>query len=280
MASNTPPSGPDPAPHASPGAGVRKRFGKLIYTTHKNINALGKRIRRQVSGVKTTSAHVVHSTGGTFNLMVLLELDGTKMTIHLPACGRSGSLTEPADAWLRSHVQTLKYVRSHTNIPVPEVYASDTTANNEISAPYIAMSYIEGRTVADLWFDDRGPTALETRRRRILEHLAQLMPQLHVQRFDEIGSLVPLHPSAPADDRVSPKLGPCFGWDYADDGLLTIDSSAPFKSNKAWLANYWAPLTQIQGKSDLRDGCYKLLKTVLSLIPPPDFRLRTGALQF
>lgn len=265
MASDAPPSPPEET--------WKKHFGNLIHISSRNFIGLGMRIRQEVLGTTTTTrTRVIEKTAGTFNLECIIGLDNSRMVIRIPACGRSGSLTRPAEEWLQSHVRTLKYVREHTTIPVPEVYHFDTTSRNEISAPYIAMSYIEGGRIADLWFDGNGPTPLEKRRRRILEHLAQLMAQLHVHRFDKIGSLVPNHPFAPDDDL---RLGPCFGWDHSDGGLMAINSSPPFQSSKAWLRNYWAPLSKTHEETTLADGTYKLLRTMLSMIPDQtsDFKL-------
>lgn len=46
---------------------------------------------------------------------------------------------------LESEVATMAYVRKHTRIPVPEIYASDATSNNELGVPYVLMECIHGK---------------------------------------------------------------------------------------------------------------------------------------
>lgn len=134
----------------------------------------------------------------------------------------------------------------------------DTTANNEIGAPYIAMSYIKGQPVSSLWFENSGSTPLEERRQNILKQLAQAMSQLHLHRFDKIGSLIPNN----EDDGYH--LGPCFDYNEAD-GIITIASSGPFSTTMSFLRNYWAPTN---GESPFGIGAAKLLEEeILPLIP-------------
>lgn len=146
-------------------------FGSLLDITDDQLVALGSRIREFVSKVKTSGdGRLVEALSGSYNLVRILQLDdGTKMVIRIPRIGQSGDLQQPAKAALESQVCTLKYIKAHTSIPVPEIFHYDTTANNEIGAPYIAMSYISGRTVSQLWFEDSGATPLEERRKNILK---------------------------------------------------------------------------------------------------------------
>lgn len=134
----------------------------------------------------------------------------------------------------------------------------DTTANNEIGAPYIAMSYIKGQPVSSLWFENSGSTPLEERRKNILKQLAQAMSQLNLHHFDKIGSLIPNN----EDDGYH--LGPCFDCNEAD-GTVTISSSGPFSTTMSFLRHYWTPINE---KSPFSIGAAKLLEEeILPLIP-------------
>ncbi len=44
-------------------------------------------------------------------------------------------------------------IRRETTIPVPEVYAFDTTLENELGCPFILMELKYGKLLQDVWFD-------------------------------------------------------------------------------------------------------------------------------
>jgi isoamyl acetate esterase len=85
---------------------------------------------------------------------------------------------------MESEVATMKYVREHTTIPVPEVYAFDTTSSNPARSPYILMECIDG------W---RAPLRLQElsdeHLRKILDQLANVLIQLGSLQFPKIGYL-------------------------------------------------------------------------------------------
>ena len=85
---------------------------------------------------------------------------------------------------MESEVATMNYVRRHTTIPVPEVYAFDTTSTNPAKSPYILMECIQG------W---RTPLKLQelpdTVLRKILDQLANVLFQLSSLQFPKIGYL-------------------------------------------------------------------------------------------
>jgi hypothetical protein len=41
---------------------------------------------------------------------------------------------------MQSEIDTMSFVREHTNISIPRVFASDTTATNPVGAPFMLMS--------------------------------------------------------------------------------------------------------------------------------------------
>ncbi|KAJ7065852.1 hypothetical protein C8F01DRAFT_968802, partial [Mycena amicta] len=120
-------------------------------------------------------------TSGSFNLVHIIEFQDEPFRMVNPCAHHDhGQVWELAGRASRnrrssSQVETMQYIRATTTIPVPvpEVYHFDTTADNEISAPYIAMACIPGRIMFSVWFD-KG----EERRLRILPQLAGFMFQL------------------------------------------------------------------------------------------------------
>lgn len=245
-------------------------FGRLLDITSADLVALASRIRKTVFKADTSSGCLVQTSNGSFNLVHILQLDDLKMVIRIPITGQSGDLHSSAKEALESQVQTIDYIRKHTSIPVPQIYHFDTTANNEIRAPYIAMSHVSGRNVSHLWFDTSGPTPLEDRRQRILTQLAKIMSQLRTLHFDKIGSLLPNSQSGGIE------LGPCYEWDTAEDEAISITSSGPFSTTQSFLRSFWAP---VNDKNEFAIGAARILEEMLPYIPstsefvlaPPDF---------
>lgn len=235
-------------------SGDEAAFGPLVNITAADLVALGSRIRKLISKAETRNGCLIESLSGSFNLVHILRLDEANMVIRIPIGGQFGDLTGPAKEVLESQVQTINYIREHADIPVPEVFHFDTTAQSEIGAPYIAMSYISGKPVSHLWFDTTGNTSLEDRRRNILKQLAQAMSQLNRLHFDKIGSLV----------TSCHDLGPCYDWDETEDGMVTVSSSGPFLKTTSFLKNSWAP-TNV--KSPYAIGAAKVLEEMLPLLP-------------
>lgn len=233
-------------------------FGPLVNITAAELVGLGVRVRELVFKVKTTNGCLVETFSGSFNIVHILQLDEAKMVIRVPITGQFGDLVGPAKEALESQVQTVNYIREHTDILVHEVFHFDTTAKNEIGAPYIAMSYISGRTVSSLWFDATGHIPVEDRRRNILKQLARAMSQLNKLHFPKIGSLVSSFRDSVHD------LGPCYEWDEAEDGTISVASSGPFLTTTSFLRKFWAPTN---ANSQYAIGAAKVLEEMLPLLP-------------
>jgi hypothetical protein len=45
---------------------------------------------------------------------------------------------------------TMKYIRERSTIPVPEVFAFDSTVDNPIGSPYVFMKCVKGNAITDL----------------------------------------------------------------------------------------------------------------------------------
>lgn len=204
-------------------------FGRLLKITAAELITLGSRIRDMVFKIEAFDRRLVKTCMGSFKLVHVLQLDEFKMVIRIPTAGQSGDLRDAAKEAFESQVQTLNYIRKYTNVPVPQVYHFDTTADNEIQAHYIAMSYVSGRTVSKLWFDASGPTSLEHRRHSILKQLAKAMSQLQTLPFNKIGSLLPGSRGGVND------LGACYAWAEAENGTITIASSGPFSTTDSFV---------------------------------------------
>ncbi|KAF4451762.1 hypothetical protein F53441_5296 [Fusarium austroafricanum] len=132
---------------------------------------------------------------------------------------------------MESQAATMRLIRSKTTIPVPEIYALDTTDNNEIGAPYLCMSFIHGKTVSEVWLGHLGALPQEELRLRILKSLSRTMAQFSCLTFDKMGSIM-------EDGSGSTIIGPLYDWHENEDGSLQVAASGPFDSTSAFLKKH------------------------------------------
>ncbi|RDB17536.1 hypothetical protein Hypma_001243 [Hypsizygus marmoreus] len=110
-----------------------------------------------------------------------------------------------------SEIETMRFVRDsglYPDIPVPRVYAFDTTFNNPAGAPYVLMDVVQGQTlhhVSDDNNDLRGLDALPREQQlSIVRSLAKLKASLlKPVPFDTIGSITT---TAQGDHVVGPLM--------------------------------------------------------------------------
>ena len=115
---------------------------------------------------------------------ILKELvfeDGVVWVARIP-------LVRQAPEVIRSEVTTMRYVKAHSTIPIPEVMGYDDSMENSLSCQYILMEGIHGRTRCE-------PSAYNLLRipddkiTVVFAQLADILLQLSCLRFQEIGSL-------------------------------------------------------------------------------------------
>ncbi|KAK9243771.1 hypothetical protein V1506DRAFT_523382 [Lipomyces tetrasporus] len=246
------------------------RFGTLLSISDQSLVTLASNVRRRLSGGGLTNGQVISRLNGSYNLVHIVEFDdGVRYVVRVPATGWGGRFTEIAKRSLVSQALTLRWIRKETAVPVPDVYAFDISSTNEIGAPYILMSFINGHIVSSKWFDRTGPTALEERRLRTLDTLAQVMSQLQKFQFDKIGSLE--FENGTVGNSI--RIGPCYRWDegiFGDEDYgkdLRVEEFGPFESSKSYLrhcvSHYWDPRKQ----SPLALGSRMILDMMISCLP-------------
>ncbi|KAG8810321.1 hypothetical protein FRC17_002980 [Serendipita sp. 399] len=102
-----------------------------------------------------------------------------------------------------SEVATLDYIRTKTNVPVPEVYHYESDPYNELEAEYIIMSKAKGVALQRVYRE------MDTEeKRKLFSNLAGHMLTLFKHRFSAIGSLYSsrspaVPPSVPQTPAVS-----------------------------------------------------------------------------
>ncbi|KAK9428614.1 hypothetical protein V1505DRAFT_357644 [Lipomyces doorenjongii] len=246
------------------------RFGTLLSISDQSLVTLASNVRRRLSGGGLTNGQVVSRLNGSYNLVHIVEFDDSvRYVVRVPATGWGSRFTAIAKRSLVSQALTLRLIRKETAVPVPDVYAFDISCTNEIGAPYILMSFINGHTVCSKWFDRTGPTALEDRRLRTLDTLAQAMSQLQKFQFDKIGSLE--FDNGTVGNSIT--IGPCYRWDegilgdedYGKD--LRVQEFGPFESSKSYLRHWVSHYGDARKQSPLALGSRMILDMMISCLP-------------
>ncbi|OAQ97647.1 hypothetical protein LLEC1_05614 [Akanthomyces lecanii] len=126
---------------------------------------------------------------GSFNVCFFVKFEecGTEWVIRIPIEPR---LHRP---WhkLRSEVATLKYIRSHTTIPIPTVRAFGKDAVLTSDKSTTQMFLISDRLPGLPLKEDRLAEADDVTRRTFLRQLFEYLAQLRSLEFHRIGSLMP-----------------------------------------------------------------------------------------
>ena len=85
---------------------------------------------------------------------------------------------------LQSEFHTMKYIKEHTSIPLPEVYdfnVSSDPESNKVGWPYLMMEALNGRTLIGT-FEEVIPLAHQD---KVLSQLANYRDQLSSLRFSK-----------------------------------------------------------------------------------------------
>ena len=127
---------------------------------------------------------------GSFHILFQLQFtDGIRWVLKVPATGYKGRFDDISARALLCEAQTMRLLRSKTTIPVPEVYAFNTSVDHPLGCAFILMEYIDAIPAQEIWFDaSLTQAALEQVRGRILRDLASAMSQLSIFEYEQRGS--------------------------------------------------------------------------------------------
>ena len=128
---------------------------------------------------------------GSYNILFQLKFsDGVRWLFKVPIHGFHARFDGLAAQALESEAMTMRLIRRQTGIPVPEVYAFDSSMDNDIKCPFIMMEHIQGQPLSRLWFQQSVPKkTVHQFRKRVLKQLAAAMAQLRTFEFRQGGSL-------------------------------------------------------------------------------------------
>jgi hypothetical protein len=116
---------------------------------------------------------------GDFNEIRLLEFEDGRSCI-----GRFARDPNETLAVLESEYATVKYVREHTTLPVPEVYFVNFDPTHVVGAPFMLMQRMPGVSMYDIWDQIE-----EEHEFSLIKQVADVLAELSKLKFDKIGSI-------------------------------------------------------------------------------------------
>ena len=85
---------------------------------------------------------------------------------------------------MESETATIKYVRHHTSIPVPETYFETFDPTNTVGAAFVLTERIPGTYLYTFWYELTIDQKVD-----VMGQIADVLAQLSTLKFDKIGSL-------------------------------------------------------------------------------------------
>ncbi|KAI1453040.1 hypothetical protein F4805DRAFT_462169 [Annulohypoxylon moriforme] len=135
---------------------------------------------------------------GSAHIFYLIEIfdaqccETTKWIIKIPINGTPDVWDRLCAEVLRTEALTIAKLSQETTIPVPEIIAFESSPHNKLHVPYCIMTYVEGRTLDQIWFGEDGEdkSTVRGRRTKVMRSLARLMLQLGRYEFERGGAPV------------------------------------------------------------------------------------------
>ncbi|KAI9753430.1 MAG: hypothetical protein M1815_006223 [Lichina confinis] len=184
--------------------------------------------RRASAAFSVRCTDVETLTRGSFHEICALHFD---RPLHGLGDGQSScivrfSRTEECVERARGALDTMRYVREHTDLPVPRVYLADLDPGNAVGAQFMLMQRMPGRHLFKFWH------TLDTdSKKHVIGQIARALAQLASLKFDRIGWLG-------GDGQVGPIHGDCGGGDDDDDDDAQHDVRGPFASTAEYLTSF------------------------------------------
>jgi hypothetical protein len=99
--------------------------------------------------------------GGSHLVRIVTFIDGMQWLarVNIPKVrdefGKEFQMMWTADDvnWMQSEIDTMQYIRMHSEIAIPEVFTYDVTTDNAVGMPYMFLEVIYGNSIRDLGVD-------------------------------------------------------------------------------------------------------------------------------
>jgi aminoglycoside phosphotransferase (APT) family kinase protein len=241
-------------------------FGEVLelrptWTVEPDIEVITKIVRRQLS-IPTESQCVVEFLAeGAFNKVYTIKCsDKTDyvMRVTLPVEPRLKTMSEAA---------TIRYVRYHTDIPVPRVLHYNAMGDDELGFEWMIQSFVPGTKLKDQW-----QHMSWLKKQVLVQQVVAYLAQLLYRQFHRIGNLYATHDLQRLLTVYIPDallLGAEHSTDnsafctseivsipffYNDHGSVNIERG-PYKHSRDWLAaNLELALHDVENRPEKTDN--------------------------
>jgi len=199
---------------------------------------------------------------GAYSFTVSISFDdGVQWIAKCPI--RYGRLvSELRKKCLESEVATMRLVRSHTTIPVPEVFAWDSSDDNPVCSAYILMSYATGKILFHCgwysWYSRECTESMTVEQKcKVYSQLGGIVYQLSTLRFPKIGSIFGSDTDAYIEECLRIQT---LEYGRAERGV----PRGPFTSSM----DYYTMLADVLGEEVLDDNLY--IGVFFDVFPRPE----------
>ncbi|PFH45300.1 hypothetical protein AMATHDRAFT_44171 [Amanita thiersii Skay4041] len=207
---------------------------------------------------------------GSFNLVYVITFsDATKWIARIPIHGVKESWSDRAAASMESQALTMRFIKQNTTIPIPEIIHYDTTLDNELGAPFVLMSWLDGKSVSSVWHDSKcDAQTLATRRENILCSVAKAMGQLRFFNANKVGELQ-FEPTSGEDKKLRFKQITSMHSLHLDEETEdpVFKELGPFNSTHEYLLALTRDSRPQREFIDYTKGQWKLLELMIDAIP-------------
>ncbi|KAL1862678.1 hypothetical protein Daus18300_008476 [Diaporthe australafricana] len=243
-----------------------------LWTREPSMEAIESVCRQQLKISVGRPCNASFYASGAFNKLYLVICDDQSflMRVTLPVCPHFKT---------RREVATLRWVRDHTKIPVPEVLAFEDNNNNDIGFEWILMELMPGVPAYRRWRN----MSME-QKTAITERIAEFQVQLFRcgtpprPPFRKIGTLDLKTEQGGADTPTGVSPGQLISHEFFMGNRLKYDvPRGPFRSSFDWLSSELriiileqkAALENAEDNDDREDAEEILVPTrkLLSLLP-------------
>ncbi|KAI4095517.1 MAG: hypothetical protein LQ339_007204 [Xanthoria mediterranea] len=165
---------------------------KIFQYAEFDIDALCRMASSLRDGQKCSCDPGQIPKSGSFNWVVnILFDDGVEWVLRSPRNGAEIVSDDTNISLLASEAATLKYIKAHSSIPVPEVFAYQDSGDNDVGIPYILMSKASGSALQPAWLSSgsTGSCMSQEQRAKIVSQLGAITWKLSRLRFCQAGSL-------------------------------------------------------------------------------------------
>lgn len=184
-------------------------------------------------GFDSNTLTVEYFAGGTHNKLYIINTQDLQTGQPVQCLFR---IAMPIYPWYKveSDVATTEFVRRFTDVPVPVIYAYDSSTNNKLGLEWMLIEKVSGFSLEEKWTD----MSLKSQT-KLTVSVADWVHQLSTFAFDEIGSLYMRYTETTLDFYIGPMVEPHF---YDGRRLSYTIDRGPFAS----LQSYYDAILDVQ----------------------------------